>query len=177
MSDLPNLGSLLQTRAQITLIEGDGYDGTPVATTELRLGAADLSSLSASMNPLVRSSIYGAAYSCERWFKVYFQPPFTRISAVRYWFPDYAPNDGWEIRSGTSAYYRKPVTSQSDIATRIVPTSDPATSLSVPVSAVTLDTQTVSTDWIVLQAVSMPGSQGATVQSSALTMNIAWTEV
>ena len=173
-SDLPTLGHLLQDRATVTVVESSGYIESPTALSSIKLGARDAYSISGLVNPLVRGSGFGVAYSCEKWVRLYFQPPFTRISNPRIWFPDYAPNPGWELRIGTTGTYRKPVTSQSDVATVLVATTSPGMTLATyPVG---VDASAVCTDWIVLQAASMPDSTSATVQSS-LSMSIAWTEV
>lgn len=150
--------------------------------SSVNLYSIDAHSGTSAGNALLKNSDNTTPYSCERWVRIRFSPPFGAISNLRFWVDNYDPVDGWEINWGLALAYNTPrVGTKSQIAISPLPLSDPgvdnpnltideAETLAVGVGS------TLFTDWIVLQASWKGGVFGA-IQPAPLDLRFAWREV
>lgn len=138
------------------------------------LAASDVSS---AVPSFMRRNANGApVYSCERWLRLRFSPPSTGIiTAVRFWVPNYQPNDGWTVRFGLSSGYRAPVRARSDYARTVLPTVDPGADTPNLITEPFTVTQIVFSDYLVLQATVTVDHAGP-IQETPLSLKLAWSE-
>lgn len=141
--------------------------------TGFSLVAADQHSSDRRPVYLSRLSNGAPSYSCERWIRLRFTPPFGALGNVRFWVDNYRPRGGWELLWGISDMYRKPSLDASMVAVDPIPTSDPMT------SNVDLDLvaggEVAYSPWIVLQARWL-GSAPGPIQADPLNWRFAWAE-
>lgn len=122
---------------------------------------------------LARKSNGAPVYTCERWVRLRFTPPFGALANVRFWVDNYAPEDGWEVLWGISDAYQKPNLDASTVAVATVPSSDPVTS-NLDLDLVT-GGEVAYTPWIVLQA-RWVGNAPGPIQSAPLNWRFEWSE-
>lgn len=167
---LPLLADLVRGGATVRLHEATGY-GPDLEYSVDALSLGDRDTASSAHNPLAVNSDGTPATSTERWLRIQFAPPFTRISRLRFWCPNLALGNGWTLYWGTTASFRKPTRHASDIATEDLPTGDPGRALlTVPAA-----TDSATSDWLVLQA-SCTGIPGP-MQEPPPRLRFAWTQV
>jgi hypothetical protein len=177
MSDLPDLSLLTSAaRSTVSLVEAVGYgpDFT-IEVTAVQLTGSDGHSKVTYSDLLKRTADHADSYSAERWLRLYFQPPFTAITKLRLWVPNYDPDDGWTLNWGTVNEFRKPVRSQSSIANIQVRAADPGLA-NIGVSPVSVGSSTLVSDWVVLQADWAAGPIGP-IQTDAPVLTFGWREV
>lgn len=177
-NDLPSMlsGSVV-SNVGVDLMEATGYGpDSETVTGKIDLLAVDMHSANplSSKATLERLSNGAPSYTCERWVRLRFTPPFGAILKLRFWVDNYAPSDGWEVRYGTTSFYRKPSTSASDIATVIVPATDPG--VSNLGDEILTGGQIQYSNWIVLQATWM-GTAAHKIQADPLDWQFDWTDI
>lgn len=138
---------------------GDGSDELEITHTHL---LADDRHSPAADDGFRAAPLTHDAYSCERWLRVRFTPPFETVMSLRFWMPTPIPA-GWNLRWGTADAFRRPTTTASSVATQPVPTIDPGAGNCGGEQKLTGDDVRYS-DWIVLQA----QADEATVAAGAL---------
>lgn len=177
VDDLPNLSaSFVFGGAVVDLLEAIG----PAPASEHVVNTLNLlskdehsDSFYAPAAKLRRNSNGSVTYSCERWVRLRFSPPFGAVSNVRFWMPNYQPSTGWTVQWGTADTYRQPSRDRSSLATAAVPTADPGAG-NVGLDLAMGDTTRYS-DWIVIQA-QWTGSSTGAIQADPLDFAFDWTE-
>lgn len=174
--DLPILGSTIRTTALVDITEaiGTAPDSERIVTDFSLLSDDEHSNTPyAAKAVLARKSDGSATYSCERWVRLRFSPPFGALVNIRFWVDNYDPADGWDLLWGTSPVYLKPTASASSVAVFQVPSTDPVTS-NIGMDLIT-GGQVQYTPWIVLQARWM-GSPPGQIQPSPFNWHFGWSE-
>lgn len=174
-NDLPALSTgpiHMDGLVEITEAIGAAPDSERIVTG-FSLVAVDRHSADRHPIYLARNSNGAPAYTCERWVRLRFTPPFGALANVRFWVDNYAPEDGWELLWGISDAYQKPSLDASTVAIHPVPTSDPVTS-NLALDIVTGGAVAYS-PWIVLQA-RWVGSVPGPIQSAPLNWRFGWSE-
>lgn len=174
--DLPSLLSVVRGTATSDLLEAVGFapdSERTIVNFDILADDEHTGTVYKQRTLMVRNSDGSPSFSCERWVRLRFSPPFGAITKLRFWVDNYDPNANWELRWGTSDEYQKPTTSASQIATHSVPTTDPDMS-NLGVDMVTGGVVTYS-PWIVLQATWL-GSQPGTIQPTPLNWSFGWAE-
>lgn len=178
--DLPTPITRVTSGALASLVEAVG----PGPSSEYHVSTVDLYSVDAHSGTstgsyLLKNSDDSTPYSCERWVRIRFSPPYGTISNIRFWVDNYAPIAGWEINWGTALTYNTPrVGSRSQIAMSPLPQTDPGGSNIAINDRETLAVgfgSTIFTDWIVLQAAWKGAVYGA-IQPAPLNLTFAWRE-
>jgi hypothetical protein len=177
-NDLPtNINALIRSNARVKLTEAVGYGpDSERMTSRFDLLVQDEHSESpfAANHLLRRSSDNSPSYSCERWVRLRFEPPFAAITKLRFWVNNYSANSGWALYYGLASTFRKPSDSASDIAVRPVPTADPDVANLGP--EILTGGQVQYSQWLVFQAVWIGGNPGK-LQTSDLNWEFDWTEM
>lgn len=175
-NDLPTLSTgPIHMSALVEITEAIGYaPDSEKVISGFDVRASDQHSNDPHPAYLARLSSGAPVYTCERWVRLRFSPPFGALANVRFWIDNYAPDAGWELSWGTADNYQKPSLDQSSIAVFPIPTDDPLTS-NLDLDLVT-GGQVSYSPWIVLQA-RWAGSSPGPIQSVPLNFKFGWSEI
>lgn len=162
--------------AYIELLESTGKGpAKELAVTSPKLLGNDAHSYSSIAKPVRLNADRSPVYTCERWVRMRFSPPFGRVGQFRLWSPTMTLPEGWDVRFGTSLSYRTPSQSPSVYAYTSIPTVDPGVGTPNVVGLTTRNSDGVQySPWIVFQAI-LTGPD-VDVSEQTLSFDFGWVE-